>query len=92
MIGIMANRAMQATNWSTRICLVPVRQVKNRNLGHEEGFWAPTDEHGSRLTLLPYNNHMQYNENIPVNRIVSLIPDPRPHPGLRLGRLIYGRT
>ncbi|KAG8164376.1 hypothetical protein KVR01_006294 [Diaporthe batatas] len=61
MIGIMANRAMRATDWTTRICLVPVSHVKNRTLDAERGSWVPTGEHGSRLYLVGYNTDMQYN-------------------------------
>lgn len=70
MIGILANRAMQFTNWSTRICLVPVSDVKNRTPGAPDGTWAPTNEHGSRLSDLPHHNAMQYNEDTLLDRIV----------------------
>lgn len=70
MIGILANRAMQFTNWSTRICLVPVSDVRNRAPGALDGTWAPVNEHGSRLSDLPHHNAMQYSEETLVDRIV----------------------
>jgi hypothetical protein len=80
MIGILANRAMQFTDWSTRICLVPVREVKDRAVGVLNGTRARTDEHGSRLSDLPHHNAMQYTEDTLINRIVRTTSSPLLNP------------
>lgn len=72
MIGILANRAMQLTDWSTRICLVPVSDVRDRSTGPLTNTWVPTSEQVFSLSNLPLPNAMQYSEDPMVNRTVRL--------------------
>lgn len=78
MIGILANVAMQYTNWSTRICLVPVSQVRDRTIGALPNTWVDTQSYSARLSNLPKRNPMQYSENIMVDRLIRLGIAPSP--------------
>lgn len=78
MIGILANVAMRYTNWSTRICIVPVSHVKDRSIGSLPNTWIQTDQSGARLSDLPNRNPMQYSENIMVDRLLRLDVAPTP--------------
>lgn len=63
---------MRYTNWSTRICLVPVDQVRDRTIGALQNTWVGTQTYSARLSDLPKRNPMQYSENIMVDRLVRL--------------------
>lgn len=70
--------AMQYTNWSTRICLVPMSQVRDRTIGALPNTWVYTHSYCARLSDLPKRNPMQYSENVMVDRLVRLGIAPTP--------------
>ncbi|POS70772.1 hypothetical protein DHEL01_v210830, partial [Diaporthe helianthi] len=59
MIGILATRVMELTKWSTRICLNPVKFVRDRSSGTTANRFVETIERRTRLRRKA-NNGLQY--------------------------------